>query len=222
MSSHIHTLATKVWDYHLLNHTITPSDCLFVLCSNDIRVAEHAAKLYLEGYAPYIVMSGGAGVLTAGLFERSEAEAFAAIAIDMGVPEDAILIEPHSTNTGENIQFTQALLAMKGVDPQRFILVQKPFMERRTYATFMQLWPGKDVTVSSPPIRFDNYPNELLSYSDVINVMLGDLQRIKVYPSYGFAIEQAIPEDVWQAFEALVALGFHEHLLLDEPIRKTG
>lgn len=222
MSSHIHALATKVWNYHLLNHEITPSDCILVLCSNDIRVAEHAAKLYLDGYAPYIVMSGGVGALTQGVFERSEAEAFATVAMDMGVPEDAILIESQSTNTGENVQFTQALLAEKGLDPQRLILVQKPFMERRTYATFMHQWPGKTVTVTSPSISFDNYPNEQLSYSDVINVMLGDLQRIKVYPSYGFAIEQPMPDEVWQAFEALVALGFNEHLLLDEPVRKTG
>ncbi|GAL03300.1 hypothetical protein JCM19237_6193 [Photobacterium aphoticum] len=48
------------------------------------------------------------------MFDRSEAEAFATVAMDMGVPEEAILIESQSTNTGENVQFTQALLAEKG------------------------------------------------------------------------------------------------------------
>jgi hypothetical protein len=47
----------------------------------------------------------------------------------------------------------------------------------------------------------------------VINVMLGDLQRIKYYPQYGYSIPQDIPQDVWKAFECLVALGFDEHLV---------
>ncbi|GAB3526784.1 YdcF family protein [Photobacterium alginatilyticum] len=213
MASQVHSLAKKVWNYHLLNDQLEKSDCIFVLCSNDIRVAEYAAKLYLDGYAPYIVFSGGVGELTSGMFSESEAEAFALVAADMGVPKESILIEPQSTNTGENILFTKVLLEDKGLDPKTLILVQKPFMERRTYATFMQQWPGKQVMVTSPPISFDEYPNELLTYSDVINVMVGDLQRIKDYPALGYSMPQHIPDDIWQAFESLVELGFNEHLI---------
>jgi len=217
MASQVHSLAQKVWNYHLLNDSLEKSDCIFVLCSNDVRVAEHAARLFLDGYAPYIIFSGGVGELTNGMFSRSEAESFALVAVDMGVPDDCILIEPQSTNTGENVLFTRALLEEKGLDPQQFILVQKPFMERRTYATFMQQWPGKQITVSSPPISFDEYPNEQLTYSDVINVMVGDLQRIRDYPAQGYSISQDIPIDVWQAFEFLVELGFNEHLIKTKP-----
>ncbi|MEJ2764988.1 YdcF family protein [Photobacterium sp. MCCC 1A19761] len=213
MTAQVHTQAQIVWDYHLLNHPLEKGDCLLVLCSNDIRVAEHAAQLFLEGLAPYIVFSGGVGRLTAGLFERSEAEAFAQIAVDMGVPEQCILIEPQSTNTGENIQFSRALLEAKGLDPQRIIVVQKPFMERRSYATFVHQWPDKSVAVTSPPLSFDDYPNEQLSYCDVINVMVGDLQRLQRYPALGFVVAQEIPAHVWHAFQSLVALGFDEHLL---------
>jgi hypothetical protein len=42
--------------------------------------------------------------------------------------------------------------------------------------------------------------------------MVGDLQRIRIYPSRGFQIEQEIPDDVWQAFEKLVELGYDRHL----------
>ncbi|MEZ8095462.1 YdcF family protein [Photobacterium swingsii] len=213
MAKQLHALAQKVWDYHKLDHTLIKSDCIFVLCSNDVRVAEYAAQLYLDGYAPFIIFSGGVGELTQGMFEGSEAEHFAQIAADFGVPESKILVEPQSTNTGENIQFTQALLENEGLDPQHFILVQKPFMERRTYATFMRQWPNKHCVVTSPAISFDNYPNDVISYSDLINVMLGDLQRIRVYPEFEYAIEQPIPDDVWQAFESLVDVGFKEHLL---------
>ena len=44
--------------------------------------------------------------------------------------------------------------------------------------------------------------------------MIGDLQRIRVYPERGYQIPQEIPDDVWAAFEALVAAGYDGHLVL--------
>jgi hypothetical protein len=43
--------------------------------------------------------------------------------------------------------------------------------------------------------------------------MVGDLQRIRIYPGRGFQIEQEIPEDVWQAFGKLIELGYDKHLI---------
>jgi uncharacterized SAM-binding protein YcdF (DUF218 family) len=75
------------------------------------------------------------------MWSEPEAELFARIAEGMGVPPDRIIVENRSTNTGENVLFTRRLLAEMGVEPESFILVQKPYMERRTYATFRKLWP---------------------------------------------------------------------------------
>ena len=44
-------------------------------------------------------------------------------------------------------------------------------------------------------------------------VVVGDLQRIRLYPERGFQIEQRIPEVVWAAFERLVALGYTKNLV---------
>ena len=43
--------------------------------------------------------------------------------------------------------------------------------------------------------------------------MVGDLQRIKIYPKKGFQIFQEIPDDVWQAYKQLVNLGYDKHLI---------
>ena len=67
----------------------------------------------------------------------------------MGVAREHILIENRSTNTGENVLFTRRLLAERGLDPARFIVVQKPYMERRSYATFRKVWPEKEIIVTS-------------------------------------------------------------------------
>lgn len=205
-------LAKQLWDYHHMNHTLEKAGCILALGSHDLRVADRAAELYLDGWAPLIVFSGGLGNLTQHVWTEPEAEKFARIAINKGVPAEAILIESKSTNTGENILFTQRLLEEKGLDVSHFILVQKPYMERRSYATFKKHWPGKKLTVTSPQFSFEDYPTEEIPLEKVINIMVGDLQRIKIYPAKGFQIEQEIPVEVWKSYERLIALGFDKHL----------
>ena len=202
----IFELAKKLWDYHQMSQSPENSDCILVLGSHDLRVAERAAELYLQGLAPILIFSGGLGNFTKNIWNESEAEKFAAVAMDMGVPYEAILIENKSTNTGENILFTQKLLKENSLDLQSFILVQKPYMERRTYATFKKQWPNKKLSVTSPKIPFEKYYNNEIPLEKVINIMVGDLQRIKVYPEKGFQIFQEIPSEVWEAYEELVSL----------------
>lgn len=212
LSEHVLSLAQRIWDYHHMGHTLMRSDCILVLGSHDLRVAERGAQLYLDGWAPLLIMSGGLGNLTRGLWAKSEAELFAEVARNMGVLEDRILVEPRSTNTGENIQFTRALLEERGLAPESFIVVQKPYMERRSFATFRKVWPEKTITITSPPISLRDYPNDEITMEDVINIMVGDLQRIMLYPALGYQIAQDVPDDVRQAYEALIDMGFTRHL----------
>lgn len=205
--------AKKLWDYHHLHHTPGPADCILVLGNQDLRVAERGAELYLQGLAPILLFSGGLGKVTAGVWTDTEAERFARIALDMGVPSEAIFIENKSTNTGENILFTQQLLAGKNLDPHTFLLVQKPYMERRSYATFKKHWPEKELVVTSPQISFEDYPTPEMPMEKVIQGMVGDLQRIRVYPEKGFQIPMEIPAEVWQAYERLVGWGFDQFVI---------
>jgi uncharacterized SAM-binding protein YcdF (DUF218 family) len=208
-------LAKLVWEYHQLNHELKKSDCIFVLGSNDLRVAERGAELYLEGWAPLLIFSGGLGNLTKGVWTESEADLFASIALEKGVPQEAILIENQSTNTGENVLFTRRLLQERKLDPASFILVQKPYMERRSFATFKKLWPEKEFCVTSPQLSFEEYPTAEIPLDLLINVMVGDLQRIKIYPDKNFQIYQEIPPHVWDAYQQLLDLDFNKHLATD-------
>jgi len=208
-------LAKKIWDYHHLNHIPEKSECILVLGSHDIRVAERGIRLFQEGMAPYLLFSGRRGMLTR-YWEKTEAEQFARIAKKAGVPGDRILIENRSVNTGENVRFSYRLLAERGMIPRKLILVQKPYMERRAYATFLKQWPEKEVTVfvTSPELSFEEYPTAEISLEQVIHIMVGDLQRIREYPQRGFQIEQNIPDKVWNAWLELVHRGFTKYLIL--------
>jgi uncharacterized SAM-binding protein YcdF (DUF218 family) len=205
--------ARVLWDYHRLGHRPEPADCIIVLGSHDTRVAERGADLFLEGWAPLIVFTGNLGWHTRTIWARPEAELFAEVAEARGVPRERMLIESRSTNTGENVAFTRALLAERGLQPRKAIAVQKPYMERRGHATFRQRWPELEVLATSPQIDFDAYPTETILREDVIHIMVGDFQRLIVYAERGWSAAQTIPSEVMRAYERLVAAGYTRRLL---------
>jgi uncharacterized SAM-binding protein YcdF (DUF218 family) len=196
-----------------LDHALRRSDCILALGSHDTRVAERAAKIFREGWAPLLVMCGDRGALTREKWDRPEAEVFAEVAIARGVPRERILIEGRSTNTGENVVYARRLLAERGLEPATAIAVQKPYMERRTWATFRRQWPELDLVVTSPRIGFDDYPTPEITRNDMIQIMVGDLQRIRLYAERGFQIPQEVPPPVLDAYERLVQAGYDRRLV---------
>lgn len=212
LNSETDQLAQIIWDYHRVNQPLEKADCMLTLGSNDVRVAEYAAELYIKDMAPIIVFSGHKGQLTEG-WERSEADVFAEAALAKGVPKDKILIENQSTNTGKNIIFSRHLLEKHGINPTSIILVHKPYMERRSYATCRKVWPEVQCIVTSPPISFQDYPNNTIPKDVVINQMVADLQRILLYPARGFQIEQEVPENVLEAYNELIVKGYTKRML---------
>ena len=205
--------ARIVWDYHHVHHALRKADCLIVLGSHDTRVAERGAELFLEGWAPLVVFSGGLGSLTSGIWTRSEADVFADVAVRLRVPRERILLESRSTNTGENVAFSRRLLAEKGLTPRRAIAVQKPYMERRTLATFASRWPELEVVVTSQQVALDDYAQGTIGKDDVIHIMVGDLQRLIVYAKKGWSAPQKVPAEVMAAYEGLVGAGYTKRLL---------
>ncbi|XP_067145030.1 uncharacterized protein SCO4629-like [Centruroides vittatus] len=214
-------LAEKIWDYMLLGNTPEKCDVILALGNNDIRVAEHAAKLWLEGYGDWLMFSGEMGNLTKGKWTRTEADVFREVALNLGVPNNRIILEENATNTGENIRFSYDVLHKLGHQVSSIILVQTPFMERRTYATFMKQWPGQPtrmrVLVASPPIPLHEYPNETVgTMTEIIGLTVGCLQRIILYPKYGFQTPQLVPDDILSAYEQLVQTGLYNNFILKD------
>lgn len=208
-------LAQLIWDYHLLHHELEKADCIFALGCHDAGVGNYAADLLLAGWADTLLISGGV------LFDKdpgdmTEAEYFRDIALQKGVPAEKIIIENKATNTGENFQLAAAILNECGLDLKKFIVVQKPYMERRTFATGMVQWKNKQLILASEKTSFKEYLQKGIPRDRILNTMVGDLQRIKYYPQKGFQIYQEIPAHVWDAFEELVGYGYDKRLIKDE------
>lgn len=209
--------AKILWDYHHYRQELIKADYIICFGSHDTNVAERAAELYLQGYANHIIFTGGLGRVTQKIWKKPEAEKFTDIAVEMGVPKEAIFVENQSTNTGENIAFTKKLLQQNSIRIDTCIVVDKPYKERRTFATLKKQWKDLEFVITSPQKSYydycEYYASSDISKDEFISIMVGDLQRIDIYGKNGFQIPQDIPDDVFEAYHYLVDHGYTRHIL---------
>ena len=209
----VRTDAQLLWDYHHMGHEVRPCSVLVGLGSHDLGVADVTADLYHRGMAPLIVFTGATSPTTRGRMPRGEAVHYRERAIELGVPADAVLVEPRARNTGENITFTRALLANTQVDVESVLLVTKPYEERRAYATACKLWPEVQSLCGSSSESFEQYVVSIGDTSLVIDMLVGALQRLLEYPVLGFTTPQEVPTDARSAYERLCKAGFTHRLM---------
>ena len=203
-----------LWDFNHMNHEIKPADVIIGLGGYDLTIPKRAIELYKNGLSPLILFSGKSGRFTEGVFKKSEAEVFADIAIESGVPKSQILIEGKSTNTGENILCSKQLLQNRKIEVRKVIVVSKPYMERRAYATFKKHWPEVELILTSAQLSYDEYLSAISLDEDlVINTIVTDTQKVKIYSEKGYQIQQDIPEYVWTAWQTLVNAGYDKHVV---------
>lgn len=211
-----HRAAVEVlWNYHDMGHELRPADVGIGLGGHDLGVPTFTAELYHRGMFPTIVFSGANAPSTVERFPRGEAVHYRERALELGVPDAAILVEPDSTNTGENIEYTRRLLADRGIAAASVILISRPYQQRRAYATCRKLWPGVEVRCASQQLSLDEYVAGIGDVDRVINMLVGDTQRITRYAECGFAIPQDVPDDVHDAYWHLVDAGYAKRLIAD-------
>ena len=207
-------LLQMLWDYMHVNHNLEKSDAILVLGCSDLSVVEVGVDVYKKGYADKIIFSGGLGKDTGKIWDETEAEKFSKIAIQKGIPKENIILENKSTNTGENFRFTKKLIEETGLGIKKFIIVHKPYNERRSYAAFKKLMPEYEAVITSLDISFEEYEkmaekNNLPNWTDL---MVGDVQRMKVFAQKGWQEEVDMPNEIWNAYEELVKRGYDKYV----------
>lgn len=205
-----------IWDYLGMHQQPQKADCIVGFGNFNTNIARRAAELYHQRYAPKVLFTGGLGRNTEGLLPESEAVRFAKVAMECGVPEEDILIEDKSTNTKENIEFTRQLLMEQGLPHDHILGVHQPFMERRICAALGVYWPEVKITVTSPKVTITQYLEDAkkqgITENASISVIVGDFQRMDLYAKKGYQLPQHIPEEAWEAFHQLVAMGYDKQL----------
>jgi uncharacterized SAM-binding protein YcdF (DUF218 family) len=207
-------LGRVLWDYLRIGTPIEQREAIVAFGGHDLRVADWAAQLWLDGWAPKLVLSGGLGYYTSKIWKEPEAHKFRRIAIERGVSAEAILVEGQSRNSGENIALTRKLLETEDVLLRRAICVQKPYLERRVQLTLQKQWPDCDFLMSSPSIPYDEYAQvDIIDFDKLVNELVGQVDRIQRYPELGFIEKAKVPDEVIAAKLQLVKLGFTNHLI---------
>jgi uncharacterized SAM-binding protein YcdF (DUF218 family) len=205
--------AKALFDFNQLRHELRPCSVAIGLGSHDLGVADFTAELFDGGLFPLIVFTGATTRTTQDRFPSGEAIHYRHRAIDLGVPPEAILVEGKATNTSENIHFTRRLLADYGIEPDSAILICRPYQQRRAYATCCQIWPKLNVFCASQDRAFDEYLMAIGDPHFLINMIVGDTERVLEYPRLGYAIEQDVPSDIQAALGRLIKRGYIQRSL---------
>ena len=195
---------------YLRDPRLERSDLIVGFGHFDMKIPQHCARLYQAGYAPKVLFTGGRGAGSADL-DLPEAIAFrkefCAIA---AIGEENLIIEAESTNTGQNIAWSQEVLQSR--DPSfhfeqgisGVISVASPYRQRRVWLTLKKHLPRLQVFNAPPPTDFEA---ELALFAakreDFAGALVGELERLKLYPEKGFICAAAIPEEVENAYQVL-------------------
>ncbi|OGN19305.1 MAG: hypothetical protein A3I32_02740 [Candidatus Yanofskybacteria bacterium RIFCSPLOWO2_02_FULL_45_10] len=173
------------------------TDAIFIFGHYDPRPALQAAKLWKMGKAPKIIICGKGREKIPVDFE-SEADFYASVIEQEGIPNYALVLEKESTNTLENIIFGMRACSVNGINPESLILCAMPPLLRRSCATFRKQFPAISVCGSA----FLMSPEEFLTPSRLLRV-IGEFDRLKIYSEKGDVVPVVIPEKVLLALEKI-------------------
>jgi uncharacterized SAM-binding protein YcdF (DUF218 family) len=193
--------------YKFLSVSQKPRKANFILGlgSFDVRVARQCAKLYLKGFADYIIFSGGFGN-GSGNFEIPEAIVYKnfVLANYPEIDDTKILVEPDSTNTGENIEFTLNLVQDLNINLRSLILVTSSVRQERARLTVSKKMP-EIVLYNCPPKG--NYYIDFKYYEEhgqnLDKLIIDEMIKIHKYPDLGYISQTKIPESIKEIFSMI-------------------
>lgn len=212
-------IASTLWDYLRLDQAVRPADWILVFGGHDLGVAHRAAELYHDGMAKRVLVSGGALHVPDGSPATTEADAIAEVLIDSGVPDHALALERLASNTSENFWLSAELLRDLGEKPDEFLVVQKPYAQRRTLATARRRWPDKDVRLTSEQVSFADYLTGGIPAHRILSMLAGEVIRLENYAASGLIeIDEPVPVEHVQAARHLRDAGFDGRAETTSPV----
>lgn len=104
---------------------------------------QYAVNLYKKGYANYIIFSSGYKFI----FE--EPMLMKVLAVSLGIPEKAIILEEKAKNTYENVKLVKGILEKEKW--KNILLVSSPYHMRRAYLVIKKVAPEIKTTYTPLP-----------------------------------------------------------------------
>lgn len=209
-----------LWDYMKLNQKPKVVDVILVFGSPDDSYVSKVVQLYNQWYAYHIICSGKGSPHLSANYSETEADHFAQLLIDQWIPHESIVREPQATSTGENMQFSYEI--MKQNNWNSCIIVQKPFFERRSYATALhehyEWWRPNTIVTWSSDVTIEQYDIINTLPLPWIHMMMWDFHRVRVCNEQWWIVYQEIPDHVHDAYMKLVKMWYDQLLMKWYPV----
>ncbi len=213
----------EIWNYMNINNNIVHCDLIIGCGCANLDIPVRCAELLKMGYANKILFAGGKGKITQEKYLKSEAEIFADIAIKNGVSKDQIILETKSTNTGDNFKFAKEIIDKENIKCSKILIVHNCMNERRTLAAAKVVFKDKELFITSPKITFAEYFDKLFKKNDCeirkeISVIVGDIQRLILYPYFGWQVKSDVPKNIIEDYYFLKNIGFDMYIITKSQI----
>lgn len=164
------------------------ADAIFLPGGSFPEPPEYASELYRQGYAKWLIPSGGVSVkrdkwpgvrrkaeLYSGDYQ-SDCEFFTDVLLKNGVPAAAIIREDKSGHTRDNAFLSRKAVDERGIDVKTALIVCKAFHARRCHMLYQMAFPAVNIKVC--PVHCYNITKDNWYQTEAgIDRVLGELAR---------------------------------------------
>ena len=179
----------EIGDYIFVEDEAKEADIIFIPGNGYPQMAEQAARLYRDGYAPVVLPSGKYSVTLGkfgGVLSESEKytrdystewEFLCDVLVHGGVKIEDILKEDHATFTWENARFSREVTDKAEIKIKKALLCCKNYHARRSLMYYQRAYPEVEFRVC--PCCVDGVTKEnWMNSEESIQSVLGEVQRI--------------------------------------------
>ena len=179
----------QITEFVFAEHKLEQANIIFIPGSGHPQLAEEAARLYHQGWAPWILPSGRYSITTgkfSGVLDKQECyqgsyetewDFLSQVLQEKGVPGTAILKEDRATYTYENAIYSRQVTDGMGLKIKKAILCSKPYHARRCLLYYQLLYPDTRFMVypiKDSKIQRDNW----FLTEEGTRLVFGELERM--------------------------------------------
>lgn len=183
-----HRIIADITNFIFVSDEPQKVDAIFLPGGASPQQPEYAAQLYHQGYARWLIPSGGLSVKCdkwpgvrskAEVYNgdyQSDCEFFTDVLLKNGVPAPAIIAEDKSGHTRDNAFLSRKAADESGVEIKTALIVCKAFHARRCLMLYQLAFP--DTEIKACPVHCYNITKENWHKSEAgIDRVLGELAR---------------------------------------------
>lgn len=163
-----------------VEHEPVPADIILIPGGSRSQLIEKAIKLYQQGFAPYILPSGGANKKLPNW--ENEWKYMQNIILTKGISKKAVLKEDQAKHTFNNAALSWQVIQEKNLKIKKVLLVCKAHHSRRALLTYQTAFPSNVEFIVCPIIDEREIKKDNWFLDEVkIKIVMNEVEKIGQY-----------------------------------------